>query len=102
MDFQLTGQQRRMVAAVRELAQGEFKASAQRYMDGTFPWENMKKLAGIGVLGMSVPEDYGGPRLPGFATPPLPAGGAQTPLRSPRGPPPGGRGEDRRRAPRTR
>src|SRR5262245_42381133 len=68
MDFQLTGQQRRMVAAVRELAQGEFKASAQRYMDGTFPWENMKKLAEIGVLGMSVPEDYGGLGLPVFDT----------------------------------
>jgi hypothetical protein len=30
MDFQLTEQQRRMVAAVRELAQGEFKANAQK------------------------------------------------------------------------
>src|SRR5262244_2783565 len=68
MDFQLTGQQRRMVAAVRELAQGEFKANAQRYMDGSFPWENMKKLAEIGVLGMSVPEEYGGLGLPVFET----------------------------------
>ena len=64
MDFQLTEQQRRMVAAVRELAQGEFKADAQKYMDGTFPWANMKKLAEIGVLGMSVPEEYGGAGLP--------------------------------------
>src|SRR3954468_10213496 len=68
MDFQLTEQQRRMVAAVRELAQGEFKASAQNYMDGTFPWANMKKLAEIGVLGMSVPEEYGGLGLPVFDT----------------------------------
>ena len=66
MDFQLTEQQRRMVAAVRELAQGEFKANARKYMDGTFPWENMKKLADIGVLGMSVPEEYGGLGLPVF------------------------------------
>jgi alkylation response protein AidB-like acyl-CoA dehydrogenase len=29
-------------------------------MDGTFPWENMHKLAELGVLGMSVPEEYGG------------------------------------------
>ena len=65
MDFQLTEQQRRIVAAVRDLAQGEFKANAKKYMDGTFPWENMKKLADIGVLGMSVPEEYGGlDRLP--------------------------------------
>ena len=68
MDFQLTEQQRRMVAAVGELAQGEFKANAQKYMDGTFPWENMKKLADIGVLGMSVPEEYGGLGLPVFDT----------------------------------
>src|SRR5665213_313246 len=68
MDFQLTGQQRRMVEAVRDLAQGEFKTNAQKYMDGTFPWDNMKKLADIGVLGMSVPEEYGGLGLPVFHT----------------------------------
>src|SRR6202022_3757386 len=68
MDFQLTEQQRRIVAAVRDLAQGEFKANAQKYMDGTFPWENMKKLADICVRGMSVPEEYGGLGLPVFDT----------------------------------
>src|SRR5713101_7322159 len=68
MDFQLTEQQRRIVAAVRDLAQGEFKVNAPKYMDGTFPWENMKKLADIGVLGMSVPEEYGGLGLPVFDT----------------------------------
>src|SRR6202023_2175776 len=68
MDFQLTGQQRRMVSAVRDLAQGEFKGRAQKYMDGTFPWENMKQLADIGVRGMSVPEEYGGLGLPVFDT----------------------------------
>src|ERR1035441_10486901 len=68
MDFQLTEQQRRMVAAVRDLAQGEFKGNAQKYMDGTFPWENMKKLADIGVLGVAVPEEYGGLGLRVFDT----------------------------------
>ena len=68
MDFQLTEQQRRMVASVRDLAQGEFKANAPKYMDGTFPWANMRKLAEIGVLGMSVPEEYGGLGLPVFDT----------------------------------
>src|ERR1700760_2974625 len=68
MDFQLTAEQQRMVATVRELAQGEFKANAAKYMDGTFPWDNMKKLAEIGVLGMSVPEEYGGLGLPVFDT----------------------------------
>ena len=64
MDFQINAQQREMVASVRSLAQTEFKANAMRWMDGTFPWENMKKLAELGVLGMSVPEEYGGLGLP--------------------------------------
>jgi alkylation response protein AidB-like acyl-CoA dehydrogenase len=64
MDFQISAQQREMIASVRDLAQNEFKARAMRWMDGTFPWENMKKLAAIGVLGMSVPEEYGGLGLP--------------------------------------
>jgi alkylation response protein AidB-like acyl-CoA dehydrogenase len=64
MDFQINAQQREMIASVRSLAQTEFKATAMRWMDGTFPWENMKKLAELGVLGMSVPEEYGGLGLP--------------------------------------
>jgi alkylation response protein AidB-like acyl-CoA dehydrogenase len=57
-----------MVATVRELVESEFKPNAQKYMDGTFPWANMKKLAEIGVLGMSVPEEFGGLGLPIFDT----------------------------------
>jgi len=49
-----------MVATVRALAQNEFKSRAIRYLDGTFPWENMKRLAELGILGMAVPEPYGG------------------------------------------
>lgn len=68
MDFRIGTQQRDMVAAVRDLAQNEFKPNAGRYMDGTFPWDNMKKLAAMGVLGMTVPEEYGGLGLPVFDT----------------------------------
>jgi alkylation response protein AidB-like acyl-CoA dehydrogenase len=68
MDFGLTEQQRSMVATVRELVEHEFKPNAAKYMDGTFPWPNMKRLAEIGVLGMSVPEEYGGLGLPIFDT----------------------------------
>jgi alkylation response protein AidB-like acyl-CoA dehydrogenase len=64
MEFQIGTQQREMIASVRELAQTEFKPNAHRWMDGTFPWENMRKLANLGVLGMSVPEEYGGLGLP--------------------------------------
>jgi len=60
MEFKIGTEQREMIAAVRQLAQSEFKQDAQKWMDGTFPWPNIKKLAALGVLGMSVPEEYGG------------------------------------------
>jgi alkylation response protein AidB-like acyl-CoA dehydrogenase len=64
----LTDEQRRFVQSVRDLTQGEFKPRALKLMDGTFPWDNMRKLADIGVLGMAVPEEYGGLGLPVFDT----------------------------------
>jgi alkylation response protein AidB-like acyl-CoA dehydrogenase len=64
----LTSQQRQMIGTVRDLAQAEFRNDALKYMDGTFPWENMRKLAKLGVLGMAVPEEYGGMGLPVFDT----------------------------------
>ena len=54
--------------SVRELAQGKFRQRALRWMDGTFPWENIRELAELGVLGMTVPEEYGGMGLPVFET----------------------------------
>ena len=60
MEFRLKAEQREMREAVRALAQEKFRARAQRWMDGTFPWENLRELAEMGVLGMSVPEEYGG------------------------------------------
>ena len=64
MNFELTQEQRGMVNTVRELTQEKFKPNALRYMDGTFPWDNIRDLAKIGVLGMAVPEEYGGLGLP--------------------------------------
>ncbi|MBI3758456.1 MAG: acyl-CoA dehydrogenase family protein [Deltaproteobacteria bacterium] len=63
MTCQITSQQRQIIASVRALAQREFRNDAIKYMDGTFPWENMRKLD---VLGMSVPEEYGGLKLSVF------------------------------------
>ncbi|HEY0184447.1 MAG TPA: acyl-CoA dehydrogenase family protein [Rhodopila sp.] len=60
MKFELTPEQRQIVETVRALAQDKFKARALNYMDGTFPWENMRELAELGILGMAVPEAYGG------------------------------------------
>jgi len=64
MNFELTQEQRSMVNTVRELTQQNFKPNALKYLDGTFPWDNMRDLAKIGVLGMAVPEEYGGLGLP--------------------------------------
>jgi alkylation response protein AidB-like acyl-CoA dehydrogenase len=60
MQFKLTDEQRQIVDTVRALAQDKFKSRAFNYMDGTFPWENMHDLAELGILGMAVPEEYGG------------------------------------------
>ncbi len=64
MMFELTPEQRSMVNTVREVAQDVMKPNAMKYLDGTFPWENIRALAKIGVLGMAVPEEYGGLGLP--------------------------------------
>ena len=64
MKFQLTSEQRALVGTIRDLARSEFRGRALKYMDGSFPWENIHKLAELGILGMSVPEEYGGSGLP--------------------------------------
>jgi alkylation response protein AidB-like acyl-CoA dehydrogenase len=66
--FKLTDEQKRIVATVRELTQEEFKPRGLRYMDGTFPWENIRGLAKLGILGMAVPEAYGGSEFGVFDT----------------------------------
>jgi alkylation response protein AidB-like acyl-CoA dehydrogenase len=64
MDFRMTPEQRAMVGSVRELVQQKFRPRVHKWQDGTFPFENIKDLADIGVLGMAVPEEYGGLGLP--------------------------------------
>ena len=66
--FKLTDEQKRIVGTVREVTQGELKPRGLQYMDGTFPWDNIRRLAEIGVLGMAVPEAYGGSHLGVFDT----------------------------------
>lgn len=64
MKLGLTDDQRAMVNSVRGLAQEKFKGRVHKWQDGTFPFENIKDLADIGVLGMAVPEEFGGMGLP--------------------------------------
>jgi alkylation response protein AidB-like acyl-CoA dehydrogenase len=64
MKMQLSAEQRALVDTVHDLARSKFQGRALKYMDGTFPWENMRELAALGILGMAIPEEYGGSGLP--------------------------------------
>jgi alkylation response protein AidB-like acyl-CoA dehydrogenase len=66
--FKLTDEQRRIVATVRDLTQHEFKPRGLKYINGAFPWENIRSLAKLGILGMAVPEAYGGSQFGVFDT----------------------------------
>jgi alkylation response protein AidB-like acyl-CoA dehydrogenase len=68
MKVKLSEEQRALVDTVRDLARNKFQPRALKYMDGTFPWENMRELARLGILGMAIPEEYGGSGLPIFDT----------------------------------
>jgi alkylation response protein AidB-like acyl-CoA dehydrogenase len=63
VDFRISDEQRAFVDTVRKACQKDFKGRAVKYLDGTWPAENMKQLAAIGVLGMAVPLEYGGSGL---------------------------------------
>ena len=63
MDFSISAEQHEFVKVVRKVCQNEFAPRALKCLDGTWPAENMKTLAEIGVLGMSVPVEYGGSGL---------------------------------------
>ena len=68
MRLKLSAEQRALVGTVRDLAREKFLGRVMKWQDGTFPWENLRELAQIGVLGMAIPEDYGGSGLPVFDT----------------------------------
>jgi alkylation response protein AidB-like acyl-CoA dehydrogenase len=61
MDFQLSPEQRDLQDLVRSVAQKELKPLATRWdRSHEFPWESMQHLATVGVLGLTVPQAYGG------------------------------------------
>jgi alkylation response protein AidB-like acyl-CoA dehydrogenase len=68
MKVQLSAEQCALVDTIRDLARSKFHGRALKYMDGTFPWENMRELAELGILGMAIPEEYGGSGLSVFDT----------------------------------
>ncbi|MEO0072143.1 MAG: acyl-CoA dehydrogenase [candidate division WOR-3 bacterium] len=64
MNFDLTENQRLIQETMRKFAQEELEPKASEIdRSGEFPVENLKKLAELGMLGMIVPEEYGGAGL---------------------------------------
>jgi alkylation response protein AidB-like acyl-CoA dehydrogenase len=60
LSFELNEEQRQMLDTVTRVRKDVIEPNAKKWLDGTFPYENMEKLGEIGILGMSVPEEYGG------------------------------------------
>jgi alkylation response protein AidB-like acyl-CoA dehydrogenase len=61
MDFQLTEEQAEFRRVVRDFVESEIKPRA-RHVDeaAEFNWAAVKKMGPIGLLGLAVPEEYGG------------------------------------------
>jgi alkylation response protein AidB-like acyl-CoA dehydrogenase len=61
MDFSLTGEQREIQALAREFAQAEIEPNAADWdREHRFPLELYGKLGELGLMGVCVPEAYGG------------------------------------------
>lgn len=61
MPIHLTEEQKMMRDMVRKLAQNEIAPRAAHY-DQTheFPWENIKKMSELGLMGVPIPDEWGG------------------------------------------
>jgi butyryl-CoA dehydrogenase len=61
MDFDLNEDQKMLQDMVRKFASTELEpVAAEIDKTGEFPWDNLKKMAKLGLLGIIVPEEYGG------------------------------------------
>jgi alkylation response protein AidB-like acyl-CoA dehydrogenase len=61
MNFELTEEQLRIRDAIREFAETEIApGAAEREKKQEFPREILRKLSEMGILGMMVPEEFGG------------------------------------------
>ena len=61
MNFDLTDEQRMWQEAVHDFVAREVKPKAHEVDEGSrFNWEAVKKMGPLGLLGLNVPEEYGG------------------------------------------
>lgn len=64
MDFQLTDEQKQIRDLAREFAQKEIAPIAARIDEtGEFPIETVKRMGELGLMGIEIPEEYGGAGL---------------------------------------
>jgi alkylation response protein AidB-like acyl-CoA dehydrogenase len=61
LDYNLTQEQKDLVATTREIAERYIKPVRQQYdREETYPWPIVKRLAEAGLFGVYIPEQYGG------------------------------------------
>jgi alkylation response protein AidB-like acyl-CoA dehydrogenase len=64
VDFGLTDEQRQYQAVVREFAEKEVAPHVRDYdREERYPVEIIKKMAALGFIGGTIPEEYGGPGI---------------------------------------
>ncbi len=61
MEFDLTEEQKMLQSTLREFATTELEPAASRIdKTGEFPAAEVRKMAGLGLFGLTIPEKYGG------------------------------------------
>lgn len=61
MNFELTPEQEMIRDAVRDFTEKEIQPVAALFdEERQFPYQNLKKMAGLGMMGMNIPAAYGG------------------------------------------
>jgi len=61
MDFELNEEQQMIRKMVRDFAENEIRPIAKE-MDASeeFPWDVIRKMGSLGLMGLTIPEEYGG------------------------------------------
>ncbi|MBV9103563.1 MAG: acyl-CoA dehydrogenase family protein [Candidatus Eremiobacteraeota bacterium] len=61
MDFELTDEQKAIMSLCREFARDEVAPRAEEYdANAEFPYELVRKMADLGLMGLPFPEEWGG------------------------------------------
>ena len=65
MDFNLSEEQKKLIGLVDRLGREEFAPKAAQWdAEHEYPWENVRVLRELGLLGMTIPRKFGGPERP--------------------------------------